>query len=196
MQTTLKLENKASLEKIATKFPRSAARALNKVSKSMVTLAKKEITATYTVKPSKLGARFKQAKATSRNLAAGVRAYGRRLTLGHFKVRWNRRMAGTQVEVTRGKVILLRRRFIALMPSGHKGVFVRDEKRDSYRGDPRSSVSRQATYTTQLPIDEGYTLSAAELMTAKRVGKKMDSFAAKKLPQVLAHEVKYEMGKA
>lgn len=193
MQAQLTLENAERFRRTADLFPKAAARALNKMNAQVFTLTKQTIREKYNIQSSKLATRFKKAKATPRNLAVGILAVGRPLSLAYFGARWRLGAVGTTIEVIRGKRRMLAGRFVSIMASGHKGVFYRGTT--DVRREKKTSPTTGKEYKSHMPIVELWTISGAEMFIAARVQRVIDKFINKKFPVLMEHEIEFERSK-
>ena len=171
-------------------------RAINKVATSGRASASKEIRSTgYGIKAAAVKKAISISKATKADLNAIVRAKGRPIPLIAYGAR--KTQAGVSVNVLHGRKII-RGAFIATMPSGHRGVFVRV---DSAAGRALGGSNRKGAHITRgryrsqdrhgLPIDElfGPSIPAAFKSTAV-----MDAVTAtmrQRFPTVLRQELRF-----
>jgi hypothetical protein len=101
---------------------------------------------------------------------------------------------GVTVMVRKGKRVLVKGReplsagFVAEMQSGHIGIFqrtgiFRPMKRGRYKGKVRETIK------------EAVTLSLPEMFKGRRILPQINEFIRTKLPDMLAHEVQYFLGR-
>jgi hypothetical protein len=139
------VRNNLRLNQIAGAFPRTAARALNRVAKVTQTMMSRRIREVFTVKASGLkSVKGKPAmyvkQATTQQLAAAVVLTGRHIPLAEFQFRWTRSAKGATIIYAHGRRMMIPHSFVPILSSGHRGVFVRyGRKVESSR-----SGSRQA----------------------------------------------------
>ena len=110
-------------EMTADEGKKAVIRALNKTAKSVQIQASREIRdAGYNVKSATIKKAIKVRLANNNVLQAGVRALGRPIPLIDYGARQTKK--GVSVNVKDGRK-LISGAFIATMPTGHKGVFLR-----------------------------------------------------------------------
>lgn len=152
--------------------------ATNKVAKQAKTQASKDIREEYAIKKSDLDKNIIVTK-PDLNYVAKISTKKGSLPLAKFG-RPSQKKTGVSVEIKRGQKKIIKGSFIAVMKSGHKGVFERAELGGK-------KVAR-------LPIKELHSKAAAHIVT-KAVYEKMKLFVATKFPQILAQELKYRLNK-
>jgi hypothetical protein len=151
------LENIIALSR---EYPRVAQRSLNRVAQSTKTEASRQIRDTYNVRKQTVDASFTVRLAHIDDLKATIRSSGRRLPIMEFAARQVAR--GVSFAIKKGERKILTHAFLATMPGGHVGVFMR-------RGKDR------------LPIDEKFTISVAEMFGARAIFNELQAFAVERL---------------
>ncbi len=177
----MRIELKTNAKQIAAQvaldsaeFRTATMRSLNRAADGTKTDATRKIRETYNVQLKTLQPAFYVRKATRDTLVAVVGASGRPLRLFGFSARQTK--AGVSVSVRRGSRKTLRGAFIARMPSGHTGVFMR-------RGSKR------------LPIDEKYTVSVPGMLGAKQIEAALRAAAVSRFEKAMDQNVRYLVGR-
>jgi hypothetical protein len=145
-------------------------RALNRTADGLQTDASREIRKTYQIKAKDLTPAFRKEKATLQHLAAFVEARGRPLPLYDFAARQNK--TGVSVAIKKGNRKTLKHAFIARMPSGHVGVFMRNSGK-------------------RLPIEEKYTLSVPGMLTAQTIAGVLEGLVTDRFEKALEQNVRF-----
>lgn len=181
MNIDIELKGLDHMQKLAGTFRQPALRALNKVARSSEVFANRQIRDTYRISRGEVddGLTFKPGSISS--LTAILRGYGPRLPLFKFitgsrNPRTLSKREGPSVQVVRGKTKVLKGSFVAVMASGHTGIYIR-------RG------------STRLPIEEKKTLSVAGMLGARKISTPVKQFFKDKLPDVFQHELTYWLSK-
>lgn len=142
---------------------RATIAAENKTAAQGLTFAKKIIREDYNIKSKDLSKVMKKTTANKHGKLASITATGKAIALVKFKARQIKK--GVRVTVKKGRPKLLTGHFIATMPSGHKGVFI------------RKGVAR-------LPIKERFGPGAATLLGSRKVQTRVVLFIRKKYPKL------------
>ena len=123
---TVKAEISSALEKfgmVEDEAKKAIVRALNRTAKSVQVQAAREIReAGYNLKASRIKKALTVRQANANVLQAGIRAIGRPISLYEYGARSTSK--GVSVNVKEGRK-LIKHAFIATMPTGHTGVFMR-----------------------------------------------------------------------
>jgi hypothetical protein len=169
----LSVENLGRLTNLGFQFPKASARALNKTMLHVRTQAVKAVTEKYRIKGADVKAKMGPTrKATSQSLKAVFRSVGRRISLVYFGATQKRTWPGARVSMYRKeKRTTIAHAFIATMPSGHKGVFLRKAG-------------------TSLPILERTGPAVPQML--KGIWDKLQALAGPKLKANLVHEIEWE----
>jgi Prophage minor tail protein Z (GPZ) len=156
-------------------------RALNKTADQVKVAASREVrSAGYNLKASTIKQALKVRHASQGNLTATVVATGRPIPLIQYAARQTAK--GVTVSVKKGRK-LVAGAFIATMPGGHRGVFVREP------GGHHKKVRRGAkTGWHQLPIRELFGPSVPDGLASQAVQAALQRFIATKFPVILQHE--------
>jgi hypothetical protein len=133
---TVQVQGGRVFRDMATRFPGSMARALNRTAEKTRTLISKRIREVYKVKAEALktdsrgkGVIFVGEKATASHLASVVRISSRHVSWGKYPgLKWRRAMRGAQIDYKGGKLHTIKGSFVPKMASGHRGVFRRTGK--------------------------------------------------------------------
>ena len=156
-------------------------RALNKTADQVKVQASREVRdAGYALKMADIKGALRVRRANQGNLRASVIASGRPIPLIKYGARQTAK--GVTVNVKSGRK-LIPGAFIATMPSGHRGVFVREP------GGKHKKVSKAGKVAWhQLPIRELYGPSIPDGLANKAVQQSLQRFIADRFPKLLTHE--------
>jgi len=157
--------------------------ALNRVADQAVTQAAREIRDKgYNFKAARIKAAIRVIRASTGKLTASVRVKRKPTPLIDFDARETRK--GVTVKV-QGKRAVIPHAFIATMPSGHRGVFVRkDGGTHLYKRKGGRIIS------TQLPIRELYGPSIGAAYANDAIQEAMARSIASNFEARLRHEIK------
>ena len=157
-------------------------RALNKMVAQVKTGSARGMRdAGYNLKVSDIKKGLKVINATSSRLVATVQASGRPIPLIGYGARQTAK--GVSVSVLHGRKVITHA-FIATMPSGHKGVFVRV-------GDQHKKVNRKGgTVWSGLPIKELFGPSVPDGLANKAVQETLQRLVEEKFPDLLRQQFK------
>lgn len=162
---------------------KATVRTLNKVAAQTKTAASREIRdAGYNLKAADVKAKIKIIPATSGNPVATVKCVGRPIPLIKFSARQTK--AGVSVNVKNGRKVI-KDAFIATMPSGHTGVYVRVGK--AHR---KVEKSGKAVWSG-LPIKQLFGPAIPDAFGSVTVSKALLSLVKTKFPDILSHEIKF-----
>ena len=183
----------AKMVALGQQFPKATASALNRTAQQAKTEASRLVRERYNIKKSDLDRGIKPGKrATAQTLTASVRASGRRPALIDFGARGSmparRKTVGVSVEVVKGRRLNVAGSFLAIMKSGHRGVFVKSWKKP-LRREKRIRDGKQ--YTTQLPIEELTGPSVPQMFFSQKVYGKLKQFVNDALPKNLASAINF-----
>lgn len=158
-------------------------RALNKVIAQVRTAAAREMRdAGYNLKVSDIKKGLSTYAATSGNLTAKVIASGRPIPLIKYGARQTSK--GVSVDVLHGRK-LIAGAFIATMPSGHTGVYVR-------MGNQHKKVAKNGRIVwSGLPIKELFGPSVPNGLVNKAVQDALQLLIEEKFPIVFAQQMKH-----
>jgi len=160
---------------------RAMVRALNKTAEQVRTAASREIRrAGYNIPAATIKRQLKMGYASSGNLRATVTAGGKPIPLINYGARQTGK--GVSVNVLRGRRIIAGA-FIATMPSGHKGVYVREANAKHKKVMRGTKAEWHA-----LPIRELFGPSVPDGLTNEAVRQSLQSLIVDKFPQVLRRE--------
>lgn len=155
-------------------------RALNKVAAQAKVAASKEIRAAgYNMKASAIKQKITIRRAVSGNAVVVLKCSGRPIPLVEFAARETK--AGVSVNVKNGRKVI-QGAFIATMPTGHKGVFVRVGKQHKKNGKGVwSGLPIKELFGPSIPAAFGNEIVQAALVRLVR----------EKFPAILEHEIKF-----
>lgn len=186
----LKINVKADISNALAKLERvrddvrekAIVRALNKTADQVKVQAAREIRdAGYNLKVAKIKQAITIRRASKSELVAVVRASGRPIGLINYGARQLK--TGVSVQVKGGRKVI-KGAFIATMPSGHRGVFVR-------KGKGHKKVGTGRTAWHGLPIDELFGPSIPSVFLNQVVQDALQSAIREKFPQIFQHELDY-----
>lgn len=163
----------------------AAARALNKTATTGRAQASREIKAQgYGMKVGDIRAAISiPVRANQGNLNTEIRARGKPIPLIQYSARQTR--SGVSIQVKNGRTVLSHA-FIAVMPSGHRGVFERV-------GKGHKRVERRGrNISTGLPIKELFGPSVKAAFGNPTVAGVITDTMRARYPIVLAQELNYE----
>lgn len=162
-------------------MPQATVRALNKMADQVKVQSAREVRdAGYTLKVSEIKRAMKVLRAAPGNMRATVVASGKPIPLINYGARQTAK--GVSVSVLKGRKVIAGA-FIATMPSGHKGVFVREPGAKHKKVGKGSQASWHA-----LPIRELYGPSIPDGLANKAVQAALLSLIEDKFPKLLEHE--------
>jgi hypothetical protein len=165
----------------AQSMPEATVRALNKMADQTKVASAREVRAVgYNMKIGEIKKGIKVRKATKSELRASVIASGKPIPLIQYSARETAK--GVSVSVLKGRKVIAGA-FIATMPSGHKGVFVREPGAKHKKVGQGKSASWHA-----LPIKELYGPSIPSGMANDAVQSALQRFISERFPALLEHE--------
>lgn len=165
----------------AREMPEATMRALNKIGSQAVVATSREVRAAgYNLKIGEIKRGIKLIRATKSSLKASVVATGRPVPLIQYSARQTAK--GVSVSVLRGRKVIAGA-FIATMPSGHKGVFVREDNARAKKVGQGGKAKWHA-----LPIRELFGPSIPDGMANKVVQEALQQMVVERFPKLLAHE--------
>lgn len=172
-------------------------RALNRAGDQSVTAASREIRRVYNVKASTARSQIKvRDRARRGKLWFTIRIFSKRIPLMDFSPRQTK--AGVTVQVKKGGGRrLIRHAFIAKMPSGHIGVFVRATNSRRAGGDPvfrfgkGSGRPGRRWGEPDLPIAELTTLSVPRMFLEKSVRSAVAKIASESFSRNFEQQIKF-----
>ena len=158
-------------------------RALNKIAAQTKVQAARQIRdAGYGIKIGDIKAAIAINQARANSLVAVVKATGRPIGLIKYGARQTK--SGVTVAVKKGRKAIPHA-FIATMPNGHKGVFIRT-------GNTHKKVNKSGkTYWSGLQIKELFGPSVPSAFINQTVQDALIANIRDKMPAILAHEIEY-----
>lgn len=187
IQISVKTDISKALEKIGSitdKVKNKAiVRAVNKTAAQVKVQASREIRdAGYNMKVSKIKQAIFIKRAGASDLIAVVKATGKPIGLINYGARQTK--AGVSVQVKNGRKVI-KGAFVATMPNGHKGVFMR-------KGAGHKHVMQKGKMVwSGLPIDELFGPSIPSAFMNKVVQDALLAAVHDKFPRLLKHEIEY-----
>ena len=161
-------------------------RALNKVAAEVKTESSRGIrNAGYNLKVGTIKKQIDIRRATRGNLRAVVRATGRPIPLINYGARQTK--AGVSVKVKNGRKII-KHAFIAAMPTGHKGVFVR------VGAGHKKTVKNGKVVWSGLPIKQLFGPSIPSAFSNEVVQAALRRKIKDRFPLLLNHEIAFING--
>lgn len=179
----IRIDVRDNLSGIALRYERLAGevkekalvRALNKTAITVRAEASREIRKEYNLKSKVVKDQIRIFRANRATLTAVIEASGRPIPLVEFDARWGRKQAGASVRVKRERKVV-KGSFIAVMPGGHRGVYVRQGKK-------------------RLPIRQLYSISLPTAFTQKRVTEALIRAAQARFPVAVEQELRFAASK-
>jgi hypothetical protein len=162
---------------------KAAMRAINKMADQVKVQASRDIRgAGYNIKIGTIKKAITIGRASSSQLVARVRASGRPIGLINYGARKTRK--GVSVQVKNGRKIIPDA-FIATMPNGHRGVFVREGATH------KKVMTGGRVQWSGLPIRELYGPSIPSAFLSKIVQESLESAVRERCPAMFRHEVEF-----
>jgi hypothetical protein len=159
----------------------AAPRAINKMIAQVKTGAAREIRdAGYKLKVSDIKKGLKLSYATAASLTARVTASGKPIPLSAYGARQTAK--GVSVDVLHGRKVITHA-FIATMPSGHKGVFVRVGNQH------KKTAKGSRIIWSGLPIKELFGPSIPDGMANAAVQAALQRLVLEKFPDILRQQI-------
>lgn len=173
----------------ATETPDAMVRALNKMAEQVKVASSRELRAAgYGIKAADIKATMRVRRATRSSLSAAVVAKGAPIPLIKYGAR--KTSKGVSVKVLNGRKVIAGA-FIATMPSGHTGVYVREPGAIHKKVGQGKSASWHA-----LPIRELFGPSVPAALGNEVIQRSLQQFIAEKFPKLLEHEHQWLARKA
>lgn len=167
---------------------KATVRSLNKVAAQVKTNAARGIkSAGYNLKVSDIKKALEIVRATPSKLSAKVVASGKPIPLINYGAKQTAK--GVSVQVLYGRKVISHA-FIATMPSGHKGVFMK-------AGSGHKKVAKNGrVYYSGLPIKELYGPSIPDGLANSVVQESLNRLVREKFPDILRQQIKYLSSKS
>lgn len=158
-------------------------RAVNKTAAQVKVQSAREVRdAGYNLKIAQIKKAIQLKRAGKSDLVAVLKATGRPIGLINYGARQTK--AGVSVQVKNGRK-LIKGAFIATMPNGHQGVFIRKGV-----GHKKIVVGGKARWSG-LPIEELFGPSIPSAFMNKVVQDALKASVKEKFPRLLKHEIEY-----
>lgn len=158
-------------------------RALNKVADQVKTNAARQIRdAGYKIKISDIKTNLQVKYATTTRLTASVIVKGKPIALIKYGARQTRK--GVSVDVLKGRKVIAGA-FIATMPNGHRGVFVRVGTKHVKK------IKAGRIFWSQLPIKELFGPSVPSAIANAQVQDAIERLIRTKFPEVFRQQLDY-----
>jgi hypothetical protein len=138
--------------------PRAVSTAINKTLPSVRTSIKNIVATELLLPKNEILHTMKVIKATRSNLSGRIYVHRKKISLMRFKP--VQTPTGVEVRMRASGTTVIPHAFIATMPSGHQGVFVRAQN-----GRREVRVKDGKKYTTQLPIKELPAPTVVQILT-------------------------------
>jgi len=165
----------------AREMPDAMVRALNKMADQVKVASAREVRAAgYNIKVGEIKKGIRVRRATKSEMRAAVVATGKPVPLIQYSARQTAK--GVSVSVLKGRKVIAGA-FIATMPSGHRGVYVREPGAKHKKVGQGTKAAWHA-----LPIRELYGPSIPSGMANAAVQAALQRFIADKFPTLLEHE--------
>lgn len=173
---------------------KAVARALNKAAKQAKTAAGREIKQLYKLSTRVFNKAVTMKKANKNSVEVIMRVEGKPFPVMGFRARQNK--TGVSF-VLGGRRVMVRHAFIAIMASGHKGVFARGGYQKTAgvmeTGETWGKSFRYGSLRT--PITELKTFSAPYAFMNNAVQRELKFKIYEQFPKLLDHEIKWELSK-
>lgn len=185
----------AAMSGIKNGYKKILVRSLNKTITGVRTDAVSKIRKEITPKAKIIRDTFKLDKANYTKMTASVKSTGWPIPLIDYKARAVKRGVTFQVRQAASRS-LLPGAFIAIMTSGHKGVFWR-EYRDTHHAGIIKKKVRYGALPVQyrLPIRQRYGPAVPTIMESEKVMKPILKKAGDRLSKEIDHQLEFEMSK-
>jgi len=182
MRITVDTRTDDRMKQIAQQFPKATASALNKMGKQVKTYGSELVRAQIKASKRSVDKTFKIIPATPDRPVVVVKSTGRAIAL--VPPHATQTTTGVTVRLTR--LARIRHAFIATMPSGHQGTFMRfGPKRQMTRGrHEMADYKRQAIFELTGP-------SVPSLLGSPTYRKYIKDFVKRHLPDILKHEINF-----
>lgn len=150
-------------------FPKASSAALNRVVRSARTQVSRDIRDVYNMKARDVSRVITVSQSSPKRLIAILKTAGRNIPLIFFDAK--QKNIGVSVKIKRGARKTIRGAFLATMPSGHTGVFMRKGK-------------------GRLPIKELRTIGLPAMFNSKLIREKLIQFIGQNLGNEVTRTVK------
>lgn len=185
----------AAMSGIKNGYKKVLVRSLNKTITGVRTDAVTEIRKEITPKAKIIRDTFKLQRANYATMAASVKSTGWPIPLIDYKARAVKRGVTFQVRQSAGRS-LLPGGFIAVMTSGHKGVFWREYRDTHHAGIVKKKVRYGALPVRyRLPIRQRYGPAVPSVMESDKVMKPILKKAGNRLSKEIDHQLEFEISK-
>jgi Prophage minor tail protein Z (GPZ) len=194
MRLTVSIDISGALKKcdrVAEEYPQAVARAINKTAVSARAQAAREIrNVGYRIKIAQIKKQLIIRRATRAELQAVIRASGRPIPLINYNARQNKQ--GVSVAVLRGGTTI-KHAFIATMPSGHRGVFLRKDYARTMSRHEKHGITHGAGQRGKhgLPIFELFGPSIPAAFANETVQTALKQVIRQRFEVVLAQEIRF-----
>lgn len=164
------------LKDVPAAFTKAELAALNRTARSARTELSRQVRARYNVKAREIKRGMRVTSATIDNQTASIRTSGRPIPLVVFAARQAPQGVSFIIRKSDGRK-LLAHTFLAKMPSGKIGVFMRAGK-------------------SRLPIKTQFGPSLPQMAGEDEIQNALNGFIAEKLPAELDHQLEFYLGRA
>lgn len=175
-------------------FPEARTKALNKTAQRAKTHAGRLVKERYVIKKRDIDKSIRIIRASVGKDEASLRVSGKKVGMSYFNVTGGRG-SSVEVEIVKGQRKVIPPAFIATMPSGHKGVFLRGvinrnpvKRRKAV---PRREIRANIWGSTELPIDELTGPSLPQMFGQTKVQEKLIDFVNAVMPKNLTSAINF-----
>jgi hypothetical protein len=179
---------KRALKSIPEKIPVAISRSINDASRSAVTLIDREVRARYRVSSSDVRSGISRTSSSPSKLEARVTTKGSRFPLFKFGI-VARRSDLVIIEEVKGMRTPLQHYFIAIMDSGHVGIFKRTGEKKRMRSGHYKGKIREG-------IVELFGRARSQMMEAKTVEPKIEEKANAVFQSRMVHHAEFLLKQA
>jgi len=190
--SNIEAQKKNLLRFTAIGVERATFRALNKTGAKANTILKRDISKSYNLAQKEFAANLKQIKGGPGRLQYQIRGTGKQIPIIKVKGAKKQTSLGVRINTGSGSQVL-RGHFIATMPSGHTGVFLR---KSGAKHKPRRNLTTGKQEWHALGITERKFPSVAHMVSNKERGVRVFAFVRKEYPIQLQRQLNAEADKA
>lgn len=186
--SNIEAQKKNLLRFTAIGVERATYRALNKAGAKANTVLKRDISKSYNLAQKEFAANLKQIKGGPGRLQYQIRGTGRQIPI--IKVKGAKKQTPLGVRINTGSgARVLRGHFIATMPSGHTGVFIR---KSGAKHKPRRNLTTGKLQYHALGITERKFPSIAHMVSNNERGVRVFAFVRREYPIQLKRQLDAE----
>ena len=186
--SNIEAQKKNLLRFTAIGVERATFRALNKTGGKANTVLKRDISNSFNLAQKEFAANLKQVKAGPGRLQFQIRGTGKQIPIIKVKGAKKQTALGVRINTGSGSQVL-RGHFIATMPSGHTGVFLR---KSGAKHKPRRNLTTGKQEWHALGITERKFPSIAHMISNEDRGVRVFAFVRKEYPIQLQRQLNAE----